>query len=571
MDMTRLLRVFAGLATVFWLGSGPAGAASPPAAAPATAPAAEAAAKPAAAPAAEAAAKPAAAPEMSRWTADHSKFPELQKKFTSGPEVTKACLTCHNTAADQIFKTEHWTWKWKNPKTGQLLGKSIIINDFCMSVTSNLVHCTQCHIGYNNESSSFPKDPDNIDCLVCHDTTGNYTKAAFDWGNPDDGIDLEDVAQHVGEPTRDNCGACHFYGGGGDGVKHGDLDSSLSDPDKAEDVHMAANGLNFTCQTCHKTSGHQVSGSRYAPDAAPSPGRVIDGRFLDVHGQLITSLNQVDPTTCQACHSGSPHKQEALNEHTDIIACQTCHIPEFARGGRNTEMSWDWSTEETFNAKGEPYTVRNEQGQPLFQTGHGTFTWAKNVVPTYIWFNGTVRYTLPTTKIDAKNQPIPINTFEGSPTDGKSRIWPVKIFRGKQPWDPVNHELVNLHEAPDGKHGGVALWEHYKWEPAIAAGMKDAGRPWSGKYAFVSTTMTWPINHMVAPASQALKCSQCHSSNGRLESISGVYIPGRGRDHLWWLDLGGWTLAGLTLLGVLLHGLARFIVYRRYVSRRKGS
>ena len=32
------------------------------------------------------------------------------------------------------------------------------------------------------------------------------------------------VAQNVGLPARENCGGCHFYGGGGDGVKHGDLD-----------------------------------------------------------------------------------------------------------------------------------------------------------------------------------------------------------------------------------------------------------------------------------------------------------------------------------------------------------
>ena len=35
---------------------------------------------------------PKAAPQLERSTADHSKFKELQQTFTSGPEVTKACL-----------------------------------------------------------------------------------------------------------------------------------------------------------------------------------------------------------------------------------------------------------------------------------------------------------------------------------------------------------------------------------------------------------------------------------------------------------------------------------------------
>ena len=35
-------------------------------------------------------------------TADHSKFDALKKDFKSGPEVTKACLTCHTEAAKQV-------------------------------------------------------------------------------------------------------------------------------------------------------------------------------------------------------------------------------------------------------------------------------------------------------------------------------------------------------------------------------------------------------------------------------------------------------------------------------------
>lgn len=49
------------------------------------------------------------APE--RWiTADHSMHEALQQDFQSGPEVTEACLSCHNEAAEQVHKTIHWTW-----------------------------------------------------------------------------------------------------------------------------------------------------------------------------------------------------------------------------------------------------------------------------------------------------------------------------------------------------------------------------------------------------------------------------------------------------------------------------
>ena len=43
-------------------------------------------------------------------TADHAKFKKLQQTFKTGPEVTKACLSCHSEAESQFHKTIHWTW-----------------------------------------------------------------------------------------------------------------------------------------------------------------------------------------------------------------------------------------------------------------------------------------------------------------------------------------------------------------------------------------------------------------------------------------------------------------------------
>ena len=62
-------------------------------------------------------------PKLLKSTADHGKFKELQQTFTSGPEVTKACLACHNTAGHQVMKSIHWTWEANSPTTGKKLGK----------------------------------------------------------------------------------------------------------------------------------------------------------------------------------------------------------------------------------------------------------------------------------------------------------------------------------------------------------------------------------------------------------------------------------------------------------------
>ena len=51
-------------------------------------------------------------------TADHSKFDALKQEFKSGPEVTKACLSCHTEAGEQFQKTLHWRWKSPARKSG---------------------------------------------------------------------------------------------------------------------------------------------------------------------------------------------------------------------------------------------------------------------------------------------------------------------------------------------------------------------------------------------------------------------------------------------------------------------
>ena len=118
-------------------------------------------------------------------TAEHSKFEELQVEFQSGPEVTKACLSCHTEASKQLHKTKHWLWKFTHPQSKQELGKRKIINSFCGSITTNYARCTSCHIGYGWKDDSFDFSvEENVDCLVCHDTTDTYKKFPTGAGHP---------------------------------------------------------------------------------------------------------------------------------------------------------------------------------------------------------------------------------------------------------------------------------------------------------------------------------------------------------------------------------------------------
>ena len=492
-------------------------------------------------------------------TADHSKYEVLEGPFTSGSEVTKACLSCHTKAGKHFMKSIHWTWEYTHPKTGQKLGKKNLINNFCTNARGNEGMCAQCHAGYGWKDESFDfSNQNNIDCLVCHDRTGDYYKTPPSKGNKacaimfegKKPIDLVKVAQNIGLPGRENCGGCHFYGGGGDGVKHGDLDSSLKKPNKQLDVHMDAEGLNFACTECHVSNKHIWAGSRYNVIAKDTGGTGKPGMRRDV-------------ATCESCHDDTPHSGDSLegiklNQHVEKIACQTCHIPTIARGGVATKTDWDWRTAgKTIDGEGykeKKYIQGNGEHRATYKSIKGSFKYGENLVPYYDWFDGQMIYTTIETVFNPSNGPVEINSFKGSASDGKSRIWPFKRMHTVQPYDKGNNTLVYMHLWGDDKN---AYWGNYDFGNAIRIGMEKNDIPYSGEYDFIDTYSYWPITHMVAPKENVVSCADCHKKESRLQNIEGVYMPGR--DSNKWLDIIGLLAIFGTLTGVLGHGLIRVI------------
>ena len=197
--------------------------------------------------------------------------------------------------------------------------------------------------------------------------------------------------------------------------------------------------------------------------------------------------------------------------------------------------------------------MKKEDGYPVYDFKKGDFKWEENVVPEYHWFDGDIRYTLFGEPIDDSGV-VPINQVKGGPDDPKSRIWPFKVMRGKQPYDKQNMILAIPHlfgKDPD------AYWKSFDWGKALQAGLLARGVEFSGDYDFVETEYFWPVTHMVAPKEDALGCADCHSRVGRLAGVPGFYMPGRDRNEN--LDLFGWLLVLGTLGGVSVHGIGRMI------------
>jgi octaheme c-type cytochrome (tetrathionate reductase family) len=414
---------------------------------------------------------------------DHSDI--VKGEFKTGQDVTRVCLECHEDASTQVMATTHWTWEskpfdvpWRDePAT---IGKANQINNFCIGSQGNQKRCMTCHVGYGweeFEEYDFSAQ-ENVDCLACHADMGVYLKGEY--GNPAEGVDLLAAARSVRAPTRENCGACHFDGGGGNGVKHGDLDESLYFPGESLDVHMGGEN-DMLCTDCHWTENHQIL------------------------GRLLADNYTIDPTeqvSCEQCHADQKHEDERINTHLASVACQTCHIPAIALEDP-TKTTWDWSQAGQEGREDDHFTYLKIKGE---------FTYDKNFAPTYLWFNGSNEYRYLLGDPLGENGVTYINKPAGNIEDPSAKIFPFKLHIAKQPYDVVNNYLLQPITAGDG-----GFWTTFDWDSAFELADQRIGLDFSGEYGFTTTYMYWPTTHMVQPASEALLCESCHGENGRMD------------------------------------------------------
>lgn len=408
---------------------------------------------------------------------DHT--PVIPARFESPQEVTRACLKCHPQAAE-VIQTAHFLWLGDEVEVlghagTTRIGKKNLINNFCIASRGNEKSCMKCHAGYGWADDTFDfKNPENVDCLVCHEHTRAYVKGT--WGLPTRETDLAAAARSVGTPTRENCLGCHAYGGGGQAVKHGDIDSSLAHPLEEDDVHMGRHG--FLCVDCHAAPRHAIR------------GRAFSVSVEDAHG-----------VGCADCHLEPEHQDERINAHLKSVACQACHIPTFA-GKLPTKAFWDWSKAGDPTRPDDVHTYLKIKGE---------FSYQQDALPEYRWFNGTVGRYLMGDKIDPSRTTV-LNPLQGSIDDPKARLWPFKVHRARQPYDAGNDYLF-----PPVTGGAGGYWTTFDWDSAFRLGSKASSLPYSGTYGFAPTEMYWPLSHLVAPKEKALGCTDCHGDSPRFD------------------------------------------------------
>ncbi len=473
------------------------------------------------------------------------------------------------------------------------IGKKNLINNFCVAVISNEKRCDQCHAGYGGDpdathvqksARAYAYDPadvastslssipleQRVDCLICHaDLSTGYVKATANFG----GADVKPAAgcsscasgttclldpdaapscypmsgdyykaklagtlaaaiQSIRKPDRENCGYCHFYAGGGDGVKL--MGSSLKNPSRDVDVHM---GGGMTCADCHAQPGHEFSGA-------------------GVHVPAHTSR-----ASCEDCHGAKPHQPRGANAvfdtHAARIACQTCHIPTFARG-QFAKVDWDWSTagdksrgvlgvvKETLTSGTVTSTVET------YSFLKGTFTWAANITPTYRWYDGRMTHATVYDKADfdaegtttTDSNRITLGEPVGAKCSTGSKIYAFKLMRGQQAFyvDPASTAAdprdfaINPNVFGPGSLWGTVQSPSWTYSPAamdalwstiLTTGARAAGQigatdsiaksdGTSAGWEFRTSKLYMDLNHEVAPKEQAIgatSCSECHGDH----------------------------------------------------------
>jgi len=424
-------------------------------------------------------------------------------------EGTKSCLMCHESEGIEMLNAGHFKWEGYSDRIvgleGQSHGKNDLINNFCVAVPTNEPRCTQCHAGYGYKDASFDfTNPENVDCLVCHDQSGTYMKNPTMAGLPDPSVDLGVVARSITmgvEPTRKACIGCHAKAGGGDNVKHGDLSTDLIATTREYDVHMGVDGGNMKCTACHGANHDPVT------------GEVNHG----IAGMSLHSVNEGEMKQCGDCHgsvdrihAGTSVEPMLVEGWHDNLACQVCHIPAIARK-ISTKTEWYWSDA---GQDVNPIPVDPVTGRPTYDKKKGTFVWSLNVRPTLRYANG--RWNRPVIGFTDKYSAVPIDL--GSPVGNytDSMIYPFKLMKGDQPVDPVTKTILVPHLF--GKVSGPnPYWGAFNWTLSIEDGANYTGQDFSGTHAFEPTTMLLSVNHEIAPKERALgfesNCGDCHAGN----------------------------------------------------------
>lgn len=450
---------------------------------------------------------------------DHTKI--FEEAGITQYEGGKSCYTCHEDDALEVVHSYHYL---ESNKVADIAGMGEVVfggrmayNDFCGNIfwvkpdgtvvpinyigkavlketpagkedlqgTFIASGCSMCHgvsMGKVPQEQETEEEFANINCLACHTDAMPSGPAAVKQGylqvvgSPEEGFryvpgekfNFAEIAKRiVAKPTNANCLGCHAFSGGGPGFKRPNLNPALMQPDVPEevDVHIARG---MQCVDCHPGTDHAFPSKAvdtWGREAGPAP--------------LCTDCHQVR-------HTKPVIGWVIETFHAERVACQTCHIPTFGKGGFPTDMKRDWSQVE--------FSEKMARWEPLLDL-------REDVEPTYAWWNGETRevYVYPS-PADVQDGKLTYVKPVGSRNDPKSKIYPFKYHEAIVPFDAEKKLPIPVKVGVVFATGNV--------QKAYELGGQPGGLTFKGD--FVTLVRYMGVNHGVVPASRALGCFNCH-------------------------------------------------------------
>ncbi len=439
----------------------------------------------------------------------------------SGYQGTQTCVTCHDKSLDEIKNTVHWRlaapvrnvqglpdstmWGMVNRECA-LAGSTSPANWVAATHGKFAVQsagCGLCHIGSLSSPPMPGKEPtdaelNTVDCLVCHAKEYDWSKretlvhdsTGVHWGAD---TSLQAALSITKVPTNAACLRCHEHAFSYD-YKRG------TPYTPSNDVHAAA-GLK--CVTCHVTEHHKIAKGMYESD-------MVANDLPDV------------PVTCSNCHGDAPHRgknAKELNQHTERIACQTCHI------NRVSGIVYEnWGRPIKDDLRGEYSELSKYDKIPSRPGLYVPTDTIEMGYPTYIWRVANTRHAsnsqswmaFETSNISTSGAKIyPARALtQVMLFDRKLKMWqaPGMAFLKNDPATADFPLLLAPNREVYNKTGDV--------KAAIDAGMKPyeaMGLKWSGEWMAMQVpgTSYISVNHGVQKA--GLSCNSCHSRKGVMD------------------------------------------------------
>ncbi len=404
---------------------------------------------------------------------------------------SETCLQCHTTQAHEVHASVMYQWEGATPdmtsgpeKQGKISGA---VNSYCINILGNWDVCGNCHVGLGQPPTpdATPEQLANIDCMVCHQEA--YRRKKVDGAFvPDENamtISMDQAARTVHPPGRYNCLQCHAKAGGGDAVKRGDLTmAQISTTDRNFDVHMATTGANMRCQECHTFTDHKVAGK----------------------GSDLRPTDSADRLECSDCHSNMTtndgHEGDYVERHITRVACQTCHIPIYAKDASDSPSSEATETHRTW--------LTTHSTAPPF---HPVLSTDNDLIPEYrFWNRKSSNYLLhDVAAIDPATGRYPTSRPLGDVADDQAKLYAFKYKTAEQPFAHDQSKLIALDTSVFFATGDPIA--------ATEQGLVNMGLSETEPYSWVETDTFQMLNHQVSTSNAALECNDCHGSTQRMD------------------------------------------------------